>query len=84
MKDKLQHIYTCTDTACFLLIALICRSALNGDLQIGQLLAWYLSDSAQALHKHRCRHGKIKVSLMSDIQMTHSAPLSSGSSSGSS
>jgi hypothetical protein len=34
MKDKLQHIYTCTDTACFLLIALICRSDLGLQLSV--------------------------------------------------
>lgn len=61
--------------------ARICNSALNGARQIGQLLAWYLKESAQELHKHKWRQGKIKVSRTSHIQITHSDPLSSVSSS---
>lgn len=61
--------------------ALIWSKALNGALQIGQLLAWYLRESAQPLHRHKCLQGKIRVSRTSHIQMTHSAPLSSASSS---
>lgn len=61
--------------------ALICNRALNGDLQIGQLLAWYLRESAHAWHKHKCLHGSIKVSRISLIQITHSKPPSSISSS---
>ena len=60
---------------------MICSRALNGALQIGQLLAWYLRESAQPLHRHKCLQGKIKVSRTSHIQITHSAPLSSVSSS---
>ena len=62
-------------------MALICSNALNGALQMGQLFAWYRSESAQVLHRHRCRQGRIRVSRMSDIQITHSDPVSSRSSS---
>lgn len=65
----------------FFLIALSWSSALNGALQMGQLLAWYLRESAQPLHKHRCLQGSISVSRMSDMHITHSAVLSSNSSS---
>lgn len=61
--------------------ALIWRSALNGALHMGQLLAWYRRESAQELHRQRCLHGRISVSLISHIQITHSEPLSSVSSS---
>ncbi len=71
----------CEESACFFLMALICRRALNGALQIGQLFAWYLSESAHVLQRQRCRHGRISVSRISDIQITHSEPLSSRSSS---
>lgn len=61
--------------------ALICRSARNGARHIGQLFAWYLKESAHPLHKHKCLHGRINVSRTSHMQMTHSEPLSSVSSS---
>lgn len=61
--------------------ALICKSALNGARHIGQLFAWYLNESAQELHRHKCLHGKINVSRTSLMQITHSEPLSSVSSS---
>lgn len=61
--------------------ARICSRALKGARQIGQLLAWYRSESAQELHRHKCRHGRIRVSLTSHMQITHSEPLSSVSSS---
>jgi len=61
--------------------ALICKSALKGARHIGQLFAWYLKESAHELHKHKCLHGKINVSRTSLMQITHSEPLSSVSSS---
>lgn len=61
--------------------ALIWRRALKGARHIGQLFAWYRRESAQLLHRHRCLHGNIKVSRTSHIQITHSDPLSSVSSS---
>mgnify|MGYP005984290401 CR=1 FL=1 len=61
--------------------ARICSKALNGARQIGQLLAWYLKESAQELHRHKWRQGRIKVSRTSHMQITHSEPLSSVSSS---
>lgn len=48
---------------------------------MGQLLAWYRSESAHELHKHKWRHGRISVSLVSLIHITHSLELSSLSSS---
>lgn len=70
-------------TITFFLIARICSKARNLTRQMGHILAWYRNDSAQLLHKQRWRHGKMSVSRISDIHMTHSAPLSSSSSSGS-
>lgn len=61
--------------------ALICNRALNGALHIGQLFAWYLRESAHELHRHKCLQGRIKVSRTSHMQITHSEPLSSVSSS---
>lgn len=61
--------------------ARICKRARNGARQIGQLLAWYRNESAHELHKHKCRHGRISVSRVSLMQITHSLELSSLSSS---
>lgn len=41
------------------------------------ILTLYRSVSAQPLQMQRCLQGRISVSLMSDIQMIHSAPFSS-------
>lgn len=35
--------------------------------------------SPQSLQRHRCLHGKMRVSLISLMQMTHSKPVSSNS-----
>lgn len=61
--------------------ALICSSARKGARHIGQLLAWYRKESAHELHRHRCLQGRINVSLTSHMQITHSEPPSSVSSS---
>lgn len=62
-------------------IALICSRAWNLARQIGQLFAWYRRLSAHELQRHRWRQGRIRVSRVSHIHMTHSEPLSSMSSS---
>jgi hypothetical protein len=49
--------------------------------QMGQLLAWYRSVSAQEVHRHRWRQGRISVSRRSDRHTTHSLLLSLFSSS---
>lgn len=49
--------------------------------QMGQLLAWYRSVSAQEVQRHRWRQGRISVSRRSDRHTTHSLLLSLFSSS---
>ena len=65
----------------FLWSARICKSALNGDRQIGQALDWNRRFSAHKLHKHKCRHGRMMVSRCSFMQTIQSPPVSSQSSS---
>lgn len=49
--------------------------------QMGQLLAWYRSVSAQEVQRHKWRQGRISVSRKSDRHTTHSLLLSLFSSS---
>jgi len=44
--------------------------------QMGHLSVWNLKSSAQALHRQRWLQGHTVMSRGSDMQMTHSLPLS--------